>query len=173
MSHAKEAQRIRDRAEADEGYSDSIYLTPEHLREKHYRTDNPWKSETAAQLLASSSRLAGTASSLLGADVIRLYLDSTRFKEPGEPANPWRVDLAAAPFQTERLLSVYLALVDIEPRMGPPEFAKGSHRAEVTGWDLDDSQIRNDFEVQGAVIDTPVSLHLWIQLFISAPISCC
>lgn len=117
---------------------------------------------------------------------------------------PWHVDLAAAPFATERcphphasppyegggrrylhdggrFITAWLALVDTAPEMGslrpddddgdgdemmgplppaihPPSdamahryvcgrFAHGSHRAAVTGWDLDEGQLAQEFEL--------------------------
>jgi len=144
-------KKQRDQGEDNtEGIQDDIEDLERNSHHGSYtRLDNPWRFEPAAQLLASSSRLAGTASALLGVDHLRLYQDSIRVKEPGDAGSPWHVDLSSAPFETEKYITAWVALVDMEERMGTPHFAKASHRAEVTGWDLDDKQLRGDFEVTG------------------------
>jgi len=134
-------------AENQRQEEDSIAERPAQANTKVF---NLWKLDPASQLLVTSGRLAGTAADLLGASPLRLYHDHTRFKRPGDHATEWHADLTAAPFASERLITAYVALVDVSSRMGPPEFAARSHRGAVSGYNLDDEQVQENYRIEGS-----------------------
>ena len=62
-------------------------------------------------------------------DSVRLYHDQALFKPPGADRTPWHQDRYYWPLDTDRTVTMWLPLVDVDEEMGPMRFASGSHRA--------------------------------------------
>ncbi|HEX7829659.1 MAG TPA: phytanoyl-CoA dioxygenase family protein [Thermoanaerobaculia bacterium] len=84
-----------------------------------------------------SPRLGEIAARLLGVDAVRVLHFSGHFKPAGGPPTPWHQDLSYIPLDTDDVVSLWVALSDVEPDMGPLVFAKGSHQSrQIDGGDL-------------------------------------
>ena len=70
---------------------------------------------------------------LLGVKSVRLYHDQALFKPPGAERTPWHQDRYYWPLDTERSVTMWLPLVDVDEAMGPMHFASGSHRSDDLG----------------------------------------
>lgn len=92
---------------------------------------NLWRTDDAVRAFVISRRFAGVAARLMGVPAVRLYHDQALFKEPGGEATPWHQDQYYWPLDTPHTVTMWMALVDVPPEMGPMSFASGSHRAEV------------------------------------------
>jgi hypothetical protein len=73
-------------------------------------------------------RFAKLAAQLAGADGVRIYHNQVFFKEPGGGPTPWHQDHYYWPLDTDRMLTIWVPLVDITQEMGALRFATGSHR---------------------------------------------
>lgn len=73
------------------------------------------------------------AAQLLGVDSVRLYHDQALFKPSGADRTPWHQDRYYWPLDTDRSVTMWLPLVDVDEAMGPMIFASGSHRARNLG----------------------------------------
>ena len=74
-------------------------------------------------------RFAKAAADLLGVDGVRLYHDQALLKEPGGGHTPWHQDQFYWPFDTEKTITMWMPLADLDPAVGSMTFATGSHRA--------------------------------------------
>ena len=78
---------------------------------------------------ATSPRLGHVAASLLGVPSVRLYQTSVFMKERGHGETSWHADLATSPFDTNHMVTCWVALTPIQTEYDSPlEFASGSHR---------------------------------------------
>lgn len=88
-------------------------------------------SKSAAKLraLALSPRLGQLAADLMGVKSVMLYQTCAFVKEPGNGETRWHSDLNTAPFDTNDMLTFWIALTPV-PTVdhAPLEFATGSHR---------------------------------------------
>jgi len=83
----------------------------------------------AIHALATDARMGEIAASLLGVPSVRLYQTSVFMKECGHGETSWHADLATAPFDTNHMVTCWIALTPIETEYDSPlEFATGSHR---------------------------------------------
>jgi len=64
---------------------------------------------------------------------VRLYHDQALFKPPGAGRTPWHQDRYYWPLDTDRTLTMWLPLVNVDEEMGPIAFASGSHREKDLG----------------------------------------
>lgn len=94
---------------------------------------NVWRLDEAARRIVFSRRFAAAAAQLLGVPSVRLYHDQALFKPPGAGPTPWHQDRYYWPLDTDRTVTMWLPLVDVDEQMGPVRFASGSHRAEGLG----------------------------------------
>lgn len=92
---------------------------------------NTWRMDEAVRAFVLARRFAQVAARLMGVAGVRLYHDQALFKEPGGLPTPWHQDQYYWPLDTDHTVTMWLALVDIPPEMGPMSFASGSHRAEL------------------------------------------
>jgi ectoine hydroxylase-related dioxygenase (phytanoyl-CoA dioxygenase family) len=89
---------------------------------------NIWRLSDAAREIVFNGQFAAAAAALLGVPAVRLYHDQALFK-PGRAARtPWHQDRYYWPLETDRTVTMWLALVDIDETMGLMKFASGSHR---------------------------------------------
>jgi ectoine hydroxylase-related dioxygenase (phytanoyl-CoA dioxygenase family) len=62
-----------------------------------------------------------------------LYHDQALFKEPGGGFTPWHQDQYYWPLDTDRTVTMWMPLVNIDERMGMLTFASGSHKKGPIG----------------------------------------
>jgi ectoine hydroxylase-related dioxygenase (phytanoyl-CoA dioxygenase family) len=79
--------------------------------------------------LATSPQMGSMACELLGVPSVRLYQTSVFMKERGHGETSWHADLATAPFDSNHMVTCWIALTPIATEYDSPlEFASGSHR---------------------------------------------
>jgi ectoine hydroxylase-related dioxygenase (phytanoyl-CoA dioxygenase family) len=94
---------------------------------------NVWRVSDAARRIVFTRKFASVAARLLGVDSVRLYHDQALFKPPGADRTPWHQDRYYWPLDTDRTVTMWLPLVDVDDAMGPMTFASRSHRAKNLG----------------------------------------
>ena len=88
---------------------------------------NLWRRDEQVRQFVLDERLARIAARLLGVDRVRLYHDQALIKEPGGGKTPWHQDQYYWPLDTDRTVTMWMPLVDIDEEMGMLTFASGSH----------------------------------------------
>jgi ectoine hydroxylase-related dioxygenase (phytanoyl-CoA dioxygenase family) len=91
---------------------------------------NAWRLDERVRRFVFARRFARVAARLMGVRGVRLYHDQALFKEPGGQATPWHRDKYYWPLDTDNMVTMWMALVDVTLEMGTMTFASGSHRAE-------------------------------------------
>jgi ectoine hydroxylase-related dioxygenase (phytanoyl-CoA dioxygenase family) len=91
------------------------------------QTTNLWTRDVAVKKFVFSQRFAQAAADLLGVEKVRIYHDQALFKEPGGGITPWHQDQYYWPLDTDRTITMWMPLVDIDESMGMIRFASGSH----------------------------------------------
>lgn len=94
---------------------------------------NLWENDAGARRFVFARRFAKIAADLMGVDGVRLYHDQALFKEAGGGHTPWHQDQYYWPLATDHTITMWMALVDIAPEMGPMTFASGSHKQGFLG----------------------------------------
>ena len=89
---------------------------------------NLWTLDETVRRFVHAARFAQVAARLLGVEGVRLYHDQALFKEPGGGITPWHQDQHYWPLDTDRTITLWMPLVDIEEDMGMMQFASGAHR---------------------------------------------
>lgn len=77
----------------------------------------------------ASERLGAIAARLLDAEAVRILHFCGFFKPAGGRPTPWHQDLSFIPLETDRVLTIWVPLIEVTPDMGGLLFAAGSHRA--------------------------------------------
>jgi len=95
------------------------------------QTMNLWLHDDAVKTFVFERKFADIAAALLGVEKVRLYHDQALFKEPGGGPTPWHQDQYYWPLDTDRTITMWMPLVDIDVGMGMLTFAAGSHRGGV------------------------------------------
>jgi len=90
---------------------------------------NAWRLAEPVRRFVLARRFARVAARLMGVEGVRLYHDQALFKEPGGQPTPWHRDRYYWPLDTTHTVTMWMALVDVAPDMGPMTFASGSHLA--------------------------------------------
>jgi ectoine hydroxylase-related dioxygenase (phytanoyl-CoA dioxygenase family) len=88
---------------------------------------NLWRQDEIVKKFVFAKRFARIAADLLGVEKVRLYHDQALFKEPGGGYTPWHQDQYYWPLDTDRTVTMWMPLVDIDEAMGMLSFASGSH----------------------------------------------
>lgn len=88
---------------------------------------NLWRTDEMCRRFVFSSRFAKAAADLLGVSGVRIYHDQALFKEPGGGHTPWHQDQFYWPFDTEKTITMWMPLDDLDPAVGSMTFATGSH----------------------------------------------
>lgn len=79
--------------------------------------------------IARSEKLGHIAGEILGVDSVRLYQTCTFFKASGQGETSWHSDLSTSPFDTNSMVTCWIALTDIAGyEEAPLEFASRSHK---------------------------------------------
>lgn len=89
---------------------------------------NLWRHDKKVRRMVMSKRLARVAADLLGVKNVRIYHDQALFKEPGGGHTPWHQDQYYWPLDTDKTITMWMPLVDINVDMGMLTFASGSHK---------------------------------------------
>lgn len=97
------------------------------------QTTNLWRRDDLVKEFVLNSRFASIAAGLLGVERVRLYHDQALFKEPGGGRTPWHQDQYYWPLDTDRTITMWMPLVNIDAEMGMITFASGSHRSPPVG----------------------------------------
>jgi ectoine hydroxylase-related dioxygenase (phytanoyl-CoA dioxygenase family) len=88
---------------------------------------NLWEKNDAVKRFVFEKKFAQIAADLLGVEKVRLYHDQALFKEPGGGRTPWHQDQYYWPLDTDKMITMWMPLVDIDDEMGMVTFASGSH----------------------------------------------
>lgn len=94
---------------------------------------NLWRHDEAVKRFVFAKRFAQIAADLLGVEKVRLYHDQALFKEPGGGHTPWHQDQYYWPLDTDRTVTMWMPLIDIDDAMGMLTFASGSHKKGPVG----------------------------------------
>ncbi len=108
------------------------------------QTTNLWEYNDVVKEYVLAGRFAGIAARLLGVERVRLYHDQALFKEAGGGITPWHQDQHYWPLATDKTVTMWMTLADINADMGTLRFASGSH---VEGY-LGDIPISDESEAQ-------------------------
>ncbi len=100
---------------------------------------NLWRHDEKVKRLVLSGRLAKVAADLLGVENVRIYHDQALFKEPGGGPTPWHQDQYYWPIDTDKTVTMWMPLVDIDADMGMITFASGSQKkGSVFNYEISD-----------------------------------
>ena len=108
------------------------------------QTTNLWEYNDKVKEYVMARRFAGIAAGLMRVDKVRLYHDQALFKEAGGGITPWHQDQHYWPLATNKTITMWMTLADIDAGMGALQFASGSH---VDGY-LGDIPISDESEAQ-------------------------
>lgn len=89
--------------------------------------DNLWRLDDIARRFILASRFGQVAAELMGVDAVRLFRDQTYFKKPGGSCTPWHQDGYFMPLDTDKIITMWIPLVEVTPEMAPMSFVTGSH----------------------------------------------
>lgn len=120
---------------------------------------NIWRLDDAAKQIVFNRDFARVAAEVLGVPSVRLYHDQALFKPAGAARTPWHQDRYYWPLDTDRTVTMWLPLIDVDEEMGPMIFASGSHRAH----DLGDLMISDDTDRRLAKLIADRGWKLWMQ----------
>ena len=87
-----------------------------------------WENYEPMRAFSLSKRLAKIAALLLEVPEVRFYHDQVLFKEAGGGHTPWHQDGYYIPLDTDRVLTMWIPLVDVTSEMGTMNYVSGSHR---------------------------------------------
>ena len=94
---------------------------------------NLWRQDEEVKRFVFAQKFAQVAADLLGVEKVRLYHDQALFKEPGGGHTPWHQDQYYWALDTEKTITMWMPLVDIDEQMGMLTFASGSHKLGAIG----------------------------------------
>ena len=94
---------------------------------------NLWRRDEDVRRFVFERRFAMVAAALLRVERVRLYHDQALFKEPRGGFTPWHQDQYYWPLDTEKTITMWMPVVDIDTRMGMLTFASGSHAQGPVG----------------------------------------
>ena len=92
------------------------------------QTTNLWTKDDTVKRFVFDTHFAQTAADLLGVEKVRLYHDQALFKEPGGGHTPWHQDEFYWPLDSNKMITMWMPLVDVDEKMGLIKFASGSHK---------------------------------------------
>lgn len=90
---------------------------------------NLWEADKKVKQFTLAKRFAKIAAQLLGVDNVRIYHDQALYKEAGGGFTPWHQDQYYWPLDTNKTVTMWMPLIDIDEDMGMLTFASGSHNA--------------------------------------------
>ncbi len=108
------------------------------------QTTNLWERNGVVKEFVMAQRFASIAARLMGVERVRLYHDQALFKEAGGGITPWHQDQHYWPLATNKTITMWMTLADIDADMGTLRFASGSHAEGYLG----DIPISDESETQ-------------------------
>lgn len=100
---------------------------------------NLWEENETVKKFTLAKRFAGIAAQLLGVESVRLYHDQALFKEPGGGKTPWHQDQYYWPLDTDKTVTMWMPLVDIEEGMGMLTFASKTQYEKLPLLEISDA----------------------------------
>ncbi|HVE58978.1 MAG TPA: phytanoyl-CoA dioxygenase family protein [Pyrinomonadaceae bacterium] len=94
---------------------------------------NLWRRDEEVKKFVFARKFAQIAADLLGVEKVRLYHDQALFKEPRGGYTPWHQDQYYWALDTEKTVTMWMPLVDIDDALGMLTFASGSHKKGALG----------------------------------------
>jgi ectoine hydroxylase-related dioxygenase (phytanoyl-CoA dioxygenase family) len=94
---------------------------------------NLWRRDEEVKNFVFARKFAQIAADLLGVENVRLYHDQALFKEPDGGYTPWHQDQYYWALDTEKNVTMWMPLVDIDDALGMLTFASGSHKSGAIG----------------------------------------
>lgn len=130
---AETVARFRSLVRAAVGAAERLELPPgnEVYQAAFDQYMNLWRIDDAVREITLHPQLAGAARELLGVDAVRVYHDQALVKLAGGGHTPWHQDQWYWPLDTDRTITMWLPLHDVEPDMGDLEFALGTHGGAI------------------------------------------
>jgi hypothetical protein len=107
---------------------------------------NLWTRDEAVRRFVLNPHLGSIAAQLLGVDAVRVFRDEPYFNKPGGPGTPWHQDAHFLPLDTDRILTIWIPLMDLEPLHAPMSYVSGSHRAGSLGFSASGDDAMDRFE---------------------------
>lgn len=92
---------------------------------------NLWENDKDIKKFVFAERFAQIAADLLGVKKVRLYHDQALFKEPKGGKTPWHQDQFYWNLDTDKMITMWMPLVDVSEEMGLISFATGSHKEKL------------------------------------------
>ncbi len=89
---------------------------------------NAWRLDRRVEEFVLARKFGRIAARLMGVKGVRLYHDQALFKPPGGERTYWHQDMFYWPLDTDRTITMWMPLVDVDAGMGTMIFACGSHR---------------------------------------------
>jgi ectoine hydroxylase-related dioxygenase (phytanoyl-CoA dioxygenase family) len=124
---------------------------------------NLWEKDDGVKRFVFEKKFAQIAADLLGVEKVRLYHDQALFKEPGGGRTPWHQDKFYWPLDTDKMVTMWMPLVDVDEEMGLVKFASGSHidgaveNVEIS--DESEAMYGRHVEARGFAIDGPSQMR--------------
>jgi hypothetical protein len=112
--------------------ADAEAQDPKHERSEEQRlfpsVVRLWQRHAMLERFAFARRFTRTVAELLGCRSLRLYSDGSMFKQSGGLGTDWHQDGFYMPVDTDRMVTLWLALDDVSEAMGTLAFASGSQQ---------------------------------------------
>lgn len=89
---------------------------------------NLWEVDEQVRKFTLAKRFAKIAADLLGVENVRIYHDQALYKEPRGGFTPWHQDQYYWPLSTNKTVTMWMPLIDINEDMGMLTFASGSYK---------------------------------------------
>ncbi len=127
-------QAIREAVEDRKG---RIALKPIEERDTYGKAFlqimNLWPDYPNVAKFVMAKRFASIAAQLLGVEKVRIYHDQALYKEPYGGITPWHQDQYYWPLETDKILTMWMPLVDVTKNMGTLNFASGTGKVGYLG----------------------------------------
>lgn len=89
---------------------------------------NLWDRAPHTKPFVFAKRFAQIAARLMGTRGVRMYHDQALYKEAHGGATPWHQDQYYWPLASEKSVTMWMPMLDIDAFMGAMTFASGSHK---------------------------------------------
>lgn len=99
---------------------------------------NLWEESDLIKEFSLCPGFGQIAAQLLGVESVRLYHDQALFKEPGGGHTPWHQDQYYWPIDTDKTVTMWMPLVDIEDGMGMLTFASKTQKVQLPAMKISD-----------------------------------
>ena len=94
---------------------------------------NLWTLDENARRFTFAKRFAKIAADLMGVDGVRVFHDQALFKESGASRTPWHQDQFFWPLDSDKMITMWMPLVDVPAEVGTMSFVSGSHHLGYLG----------------------------------------